>query len=510
MAYFLGIDIGTSGTKTLLVDENGEIHASMIAEYPVDNPKPLHSEQNPADWWNAVKVTVPEVIKTADVSPADIKGIGLSGQMHGLVMLDSAGEVLRPAILWNDGRTYQECEEITVKAGGKEALIGMVANPALTGFTAPKILWVMKNEPQIYEKVHKMLLPKDYVRFRMTGTYATEVSDASGTLLLDVKNRMWHRDLASKLGIDLDLLPGVFESPEVTGKLTREAAEELGLEQGIPVVGGAGDQAASAIGNGIVKQGAISATIGTSGVVFAFSGSVKIDPTGRVHTFCHAVPNSWHVMGVSLSAGGSFRWFRDALGEIEIDQAKKMGVNPYEILCEMAEESAIGAEGLYFLPYLMGERTPHADPLARGAYVGLTARSTKSDIIRATLEGVTFGMRDSLEIIRGMDIPVAEIRVSGGGAVNPFWKRMQAEIYGQSVAELPFHEGGAFGAAILAMVGTGFKRNVEDAAAQIVKTQASIAPDAAAVKTYTRHYEVWKKLYPALKDSFGEIHNVIS
>ncbi|MFI5381602.1 MAG: xylulokinase, partial [Tepidisphaerales bacterium] len=410
MAYLLGIDIGTSGTKTLICDEDGKVLATAMAEHPISTPKPGWSEQHPEDWWQASCTATKAVLKKAKVKPGDVKGIGLSGQMHGSVFLGDGPKALRPALLWNDQRTAAECTEIEAKAGGREALIELVANPALTGFTAPKILWVRKHEPKVYEKIKHILLPKDYIRYRMTGEYATEVSDASGMLLLDVVNRKWSDKLLSLLEIDKGVLGKLYESPEITGTLNAQAAGSLGLVPGIPVVGGAGDQAAGAVGNGIVMSGIVSATLGTSGVVFAHSDQPTRDPNGRVHTMCHAVPGKWCVFGCMLAAGGSFQWFRNQLGQPEMALAKKQKVDPYQLLVEAAATAPLGSEGLFFLPYLTGERCPHPDPCARGGWIGLTARSTRDQMIRALLEGVTFGMRDALEIMREMNIPITQVR----------------------------------------------------------------------------------------------------
>ena len=433
MAYLLGIDIGTSGTKTLVCDEDGTVLATAMAEHPISSPKPGWSEQNPQDWWEAVCKATKAVVKKARIKPSEISGIGLSGQMHGSVFLGDGEKALRPALLWNDQRTAAECAEIESAAGGRAALIEMVANPALTGFTAPKILWVRKHEPKVYAKTKHILLPKDYIRFRLTGEYATEVSDASGMLLLDVVNRKWSEKLLGLLGIDRELLGKLYESPQVTGTLSRKAAEDVGLREGIPVVGGAGDQAAGAVGNGIVRSGIVSATLGTSGVVFAHSDQPTRDPQGRVHTMCHAVPGKWCVFGCMLSAGGSFQWFRNQLGQTEIADAKKRKRDPYELLIAEAQQAPPGSEGLYFLPYLTGERCPYPDPCARGGWIGITARTTRDMLIRSLIEGVTFGMRDALEIMRQMNIPISEVRASGGGARSDFWRQLQADIYKQPI-----------------------------------------------------------------------------
>jgi xylulokinase len=505
MSYLLGIDIGTSGTKTLLCDASGNVLATAVAEHPISQPKPGYSEQNPADWWSAAQAATKAVLKKAKIHGTDVSGIGLSGQMHGSVFLDKSGNVIRPALLWNDQRTGKQCAEIEQKAGGRAKLIELVANPALTGFTAPKILWLRENEPKNYEKVRQILLPKDYIRYRLTGEYATEVSDASGTLLLDVVNRKWSITLLSKLGIDPALLPRCYESFEVSGKLSREAASLLGMKEGTPVVGGAGDQAAGAVGNGVVKAGIISAALGTSGVMFAHSEQPTLDPLGRVHTMCHAVPDKWCVFGCMLSAGGSFQWFRNQFGQGEIAAAKKQKVDPYQLLIDQAATAPAGSDGLYFLPYLTGERCPHPDPDARGAWIGLTSRSTRPHLIRALIEGVTFGMNDMLQIIKGMDISASEIRSIGGGARSDFWRQLQADIYNAPVVITNASEGPAYGVALLAGVGTGVWTSVEEGCNCGISQASKAKPKAAAARQYAKHYAVYQKLYGDLKDRFGEI-----
>lgn len=505
MAYLLGIDIGTSGTKTLVCDHTGKVLATAMAEHPIHSPKPGWSEQVPEDWWKATQAATKAVLKKARVKGSQISGIGLSGQMHGSVFLDKSGKVIRPALLWNDQRTAAECEEIEKKAGGRNELIAMVANPALTGFTAPKILWVRKNEPKHYEKTTQILLPKDYIRFRMTGEFATEVSDASGTLLLDVAKRAWSDELLGKLKIDKDLLPRCYESHEVSGTLTKDAASALGLVEGIPVVGGGGDQAAGAVGNGIVTAGIVSATLGTSGVVFAHSDKPTRDPLGRVHTMCHAVAGKWCVFGCMLSAGGSFQWFRNQLGQHEVEVAKRKKIDPYQLLVEQADAAPPGAEGLFFLPYLTGERCPHPDPDARGAWIGLTSRTNRGMMIRAVLEGVTFGMRDALGIMDDMQIPVKEIRASGGGARSPFWRQLQADIYNKPIVLTNASEGPAYGVALLAGVGTGVWKNVEEACKSSIEQTMKVPPQKRSAGVYENHYQVYRKLYHDLKARFKEI-----
>ncbi len=509
MGIYLGIDVGTSGTKSLAMRESGEIVASATAEYPLSSPKPGWSEQQPADWWQGVVRSVKQVLKMGKIKPADVAGIGLSGQMHGSVFLDRDKNVIRPAILWNDQRTAAQCAEIESKAGGRKKLINLVANPALTGFTAPKILWLREHEIRNYARTVQVLLPKDFIRFRLTGEFATEVSDASGTLLLDVKHRRWCKPLLDKLDISPELLPAVYESEEVSGKLSKIAAKELGLSEGVPVVGGGGDQAAGAIGNGIVRRGVISATMGTSGVVFAHSDEVQIDPQGRVHTFCHAVRGKWHVMGVVLSAAGSFQWYRNHLGDAEVAAARRKKIDPYELLTAQAAEAPPGCEGLYFLPYLTGERTPHADPHARGAWIGLSLRHGKPHLIRSVMEGATYAMRDCLEIITGMNIPVKEIRLSGGGARSGFWRQMQADIYGNPVVTINAEEGPAYGVALLAAAGTGAYKDVVEACGAAIKVTSKTAPDRKSKAAYNRAYPMYGKLYESLKSDYAAIAELI-
>lgn len=508
MAVYLGIDIGTSGTKTLAVCGDGKALGAASAEYPCFTPKPLWSEQNPDDWWQAVVTTVRRVIAENDIKPSDVKGIGLSGQMHGSVFLDATNRVIRPAILWNDQRTAPECRQIEEAAGGRSELIKMVANPALTGFTAPKILWLRNHEPENYEKLAKILLPKDEIRRRLTGQFATEVSDASGMLLLDVANRCWSKPLLSALEIDESLLADVFESEEITGYLSAEAAETLGLTTDCAVVGGAGDCAAGAVGNGIVEPGVLSTSLGTSGVAFVHSENVKIDPAGRVHTFCHAVRGKWHMMGVNLSSGGSLQWFRNALCTELTERAKLENRDVYDLLTDEARRTPVGAEGLLFLPYLSGERTPHADPLARGAFVGLTPRHGRGHLVRAILEGVTFSLRDSLTIFQELGVPVDEIRATGGGAKSPFWRQIQADVFNHSVVTTNSVEGPAFGVALLAAVGCGEYAHIAEACRATISVTNSLAPDPNAAPAYDRLFPIYQRLYRDLKADFAALADV--
>jgi xylulokinase len=505
MSAFLGIDIGTSGTKTLAVDETGKVLADATETYPCYHPQPLQSEQDPEDWWRATVTTVRAAIKKARLKPADVKAIGLSGQMHGSVFLDKRQQVIRRALLWNDQRTAAECEEIERRAGGRRRLIKLVANPALTGFTAPKILWLRNHEPRNFDRLSKVLLPKDEIRRRLTGEFATEVSDASGMLLLDVARRDWSKTLLSKLELDIGLLARCYESEDVTGTLTRQAATELGLSTECLVVGGAGDCAAGAVGNGIVSQGVVSTSIGTSGVMFAHSDEVKIDPEGRIHTFCHAVRGKWHMMGVTLSAGGSLQWFRNQLCQAEMAAARTTGQDPYETLTREAAGVAAGSEGLFFLPYLSGERTPHADPAARGCFIGLTLAHTRGHLVRSIMEGVAYSLRDCLEIIRGLGVSARQIRASGGGARSQLWRQVQADVFGQKVVTLNAEEGAAYGVALLAAVGAGAFRDVCEACRATIEVVKETAPSRAAQKMYNQAFPIYQQLYPSLRRDFQRI-----
>jgi xylulokinase len=507
MAYLLGIDIGTSGTKVLAIDETGKIAASASAEYPLITPRPLWAEQHPQDWWRATCSCISKILE--EIPAEAIAGVGLSGQMHGLVMLDANNEVLRPAILWCDQRTAAQCEKIT-EAVGASTLIEETCNPVLTGFTAPKIVWARDSEPQIFKQARMHLLPKDYIRFKLTGEFATEVSDASGTSLLNVPKRQWSTRVLDKLEIPIEHLPRVYESYEVSSVISKAGAAATGLKEGTPVVGGGGDQAAGAVGNGIVQSGVISVTTGTSGVVFAFADTPVVDPALRVHTFCHAVPNKWHVMGVMLSAGGSLRWYRDTMCLPETQVAQVMGIDPYEVIAREAAAAPAGSEGLLFLPYLTGERTPHPDPNARGAFIGLTVRHTKAHLARAVMEGVSFGLKDSLEILKGMKVSIGNVRASGGGARSEVWRQIQADIFGYPLSVMAADEGPALGVALLAGVGAGIYKTVEEACSTVVKTTGttSVQPEHAAA--YEKYYEVYRALYPALKGQFETIGGLVS
>lgn len=501
MNYLLGIDIGTSGTKTVLFDEAGNPIESCTIEYPLYQPYNGWAEQEPSDWWNASRDSIKAVIQKSGINSRDIKGIGLSGQMHGLVMLDSNGNVLRRSIIWCDQRTGKECEEITSRVGAKR-LIEITANPALTGFTASKILWVRNNEPEIYAKCAHILLPKDYIRYKLTGEFATEVSDASGMQLLDVPNRCWSDEVLAKLEIDKSLLGKVYESPEVTGTVTAEAAELTGLAEGTIVVGGAGDNAAAAVGTGVVTDGRAFTTIGTSGVVYAHLSKAAIEPEGRVHTFCCAVPGAWHVMGVTQGAGLSLQWFRNNFCESEMNTARGMGVDPYYLMDKEAERIPIGCDRLLYLPYLMGERTPHLDPDCRGVFFGLSAIHTKPHMIRAVMEGVAYSMRDCMELLKRMGISVDQMLVCGGGGTSPLWRQMLADLYKIEVRTVASKEGPALGVAILAGVGAGIFKSVEEGCSKIIKTNPPQSPVKENSEAYDKYYEVYSQLYPALKENY--------
>jgi xylulokinase len=505
MSYLMGIDVGTTGTRAVIVRPDGHVIAAATGDHqPMRMEKPGWAEQDPEDWWRATMHAVRAVIGLTGVKASEIAAIGLSGQMHGVVLLDDASAVLRPALIWCDQRSQPQCDWITSQVGA-ETLRKLALNPALTGFSAPKLLWVRDHEPAVYERAAHCLLPKDFVRLRLTGEFATDVSDASGTLLLDVSKRKWSKEILAALNINPALLPRVFESPEVTGRVTAAASLLTGLRAGTPLAAGAGDQAASAVGNGVVSPGLTSATLGTSGVIFAYTDKPKLDPKGRIHTFCHAVPGKWHVMGVTQGAGLSLRWFRDELGATETWYAKQVGADPYEFILREAEKAPPGSAGLLFLPYLMGERTPHLDPEARGVWFGLTAAHSRPHLIRSILEGVAFSLRDSLEIFAELKIPVTEIRASGGGSRSVLWRQIQADVYGREVVSLREAEGSAFGAALLAGVSCGTYDSVGEAAREAIQVRDHIAPSAGSTTLYSKQYQVYRKLYPAVRELAHEL-----
>jgi xylulokinase len=491
---WLGVDIGTGSSRALLVDAKGRVRAGYTAAHEeMRMERPLWAEQRPENWWDAAVTVVRGALAAAGIAGTDVKAIGLSGQMHGLVMLDRAGSVIRPALIWCDQRSQAQVDAVHAKLG-RENVLRYIANPVLTGFTLPKLLWVRDHEPGNFERVRQVLLPKDYVRYRLTGEYASEVSDASGTALFDVVNRRWSFEMVDGLGLDRAILPVCRESSDPTGAITAEIAELTGLAPGTPVVGGAGDQAASAVGNGIVEPGIVSCTIGTSGVVFAHMEKVAYDPGGRVHTFCHAVRGKWHVMGVTQAAGLSLQWFRNQLAP---------GAD-YDALTAEASHAEAGAQGLFWLPYLMGERTPHLDALARGGWIGLTASTTRADLIRAVIEGVSYSQRDCLDLVEALGVEVNSVRASGGGAKSAFWRQLLASILNKRVVTLETQEGSAYGAALLAMVGSGEFGSVQEACRAVIRETESVAPDGDAA-FYAKAHRVYTGLYGALKPAYEEI-----
>lgn len=494
MHYFIGIDSSTTATKALLMAADGQVIGVASSSYDYETPQPLWSEQRPELWWTATVNSIRQMLADSGVAPTAVKGIGLTGQMHGLVLLDKNGAVLRPAILWNDQRTGAECDEMRAKVG-RQRLIAITGNDALTGFTAPKILWVRNNEPEIYGQIAQILLPKDYVRFKLTSGYATDKAGGAGTQLFDVRRRDWSAELLDALEIDPAWLPKTFEGTAVTGTLSSAAAEATGLPAGIPVMGGGGDQAANAVGTGAVVDGIVALSLGTSGVVFASSDEPIVEPDGRLHAFCHAVPGKWHLMGVMLSAAGSLRWFHDTLAPD----------TSYDDLLAPAADVPPGSEGLLFLPYLTGERTPHPDPLARGAFVGLTVRHTRAHLTRAVLEGVAFGLRDSFELMKNAGLPaITQVRASGGGVKSALWRQILADVLQAEIVTINTTEGAAYGAAILAAVGTGVFESVETAGQQLIQVTGRTKPGEDTA-VYDQLYPLYRQLYPSLKPTFTEL-----
>ncbi len=495
MSIFIGIDSSTTATKALLMNDQGSLLGVASSEYTYDTPHPLWSEQDPSLWWHGTLQSIRNVLQKTGVNVTQVKGIGLTGQMHGLVLLDENGDVLRPAILWNDQRTASQCDAMRLKLG-REKLIRITGNDALTGFTAPKILWVQEHEPEIWKRVRHILLPKDYVRYKMTGAFGMDKADGAGTILFDLAKRDWSAEVLSALEIPAGYLPPTFEGTDATGELAASIAQELGLPAGIPVFGGGGDQAASAVGTGAVRAGVVSVSLGTSGVVFATTDSPVIEPDGRLHSFCHSVPNKWHLMGVMLSAAGSLRWHRDTFAPN----------TDFDSLLEPAEKIPAGSDGLFFLPYLTGERTPHPDPLARGAFIGLTVRHGLPHLTRSVLEGVSFGLRDSFELMKNAGLEnITQVRVTGGGARSPLWRQILTDVLQAEVVTVNTTEGAAYGAALLAAAGTGVFRSVESACDASVKITGSTSPDPVQADKYQKSYVLYRELYPALKNIFTKI-----
>ena len=495
MAFFLGIDISTTSSKALVIDDQGKVIAVASAPHTLQTPKPLWSEQNPNEWWQAVSTSIRGALEKANLSGKNISAIGLTGQMHGLVLLDERGNVLRPAILWNDQRTQAQCDEIHQRVG-KSKFIQVTGNVALTGFTAPKILWVKENEPEVFAKASHVLLPKDYVRYKLTGEYAMDKADGAGTVLFDLRARDWSDEILAQLDIPRAWMPKTYEGPEFTGYVNAEAAALTGLKVGTPVAAGGGDQAAGAVGMGAVEPGVVSLTLGTSGVIFATTPSALIEPEGRLHAFCHAVPDMWHFMGVMLSAAGSFQWYHDKLApELSFDD-----------LTREAEPVPAGSEGLQFLPYLSGERTPYPDPLARGSFIGLTLRHGRAHMTRAVLEGVSFGLKDSFTLIQNAGMgTITQVRASGGGIKSPLWRQILASVLNSELVTVNTAEGGAYGAALLAGVGVGTWKSVAEACNACIKITGSTLPDPAQVEAYQKAYSIYRSLYPELKETFARL-----
>lgn len=493
--YLIGIDVGTSGTKCVLFDTEGNAIFSHTEEYPLYQPHNGWAEQNPEDWWNAAKTALKKVCENA--KNGNIAGIGLSGQMHSLVLLDKDNNVIRPAILWCDQRTSAECEDIE-RIIGHDRLIEITANPALPGFTASKIMWVKKNEPENFDKICHILLAKDYIRFMLTGEYATEVSDASGMQLLDVKNRCWSAEVCEKLGVKMNWLAKVYESCEVTGRIAPGIAKTTGLPEGIPVAGGGGDNACAAIGTGVCKDGKAFTTIGTSGVVFAHTSKPIIDPKGRIHTFCAAVPGEWHVMGVTQAAGLSLNWFRNNLAS-EVSYAE---------IDKECEKLPIGSEKLIYLPHLMGERTPILDSDARGVFFGLSAMHTKFHMARSVIEGVSYSLYSCLEVLDEVGVTTNDMALCGGGGKSKFWHEMIADVYGKNVKTMLSNEGASLGAAILGGVAAGVYSSVADGCEKAVKEKGAISPNAEKHDEYMKYYKVYKDIYPGVKSSFKALKNI--
>ncbi len=492
MGYVLGMDTSTTATKALLVDSSGAVVASAAAEYPFDSPAPLWSEQDPELWWTATVQSIRACLENANIAGSEVEAVGVAGQMHGLVLLNGQGRPLRPAILWNDQRTGAECDELRARVG-RDRLIAITGNDALTGFTASKVMWVGNHEPEVLGEARSLLLPKDYVRYRLTGQLATDKAGGSGTQMFDLSQRDWSEEIIAAVGIHRSLLPDSFEGDEVCGRISGEAALATGLERGTPVVAGAGDQAANAVGTGIFDQGQVALSLGTSGVVFAASREPAIEPQARVHAFCHAVPNRWHMMGVMLSAAGSLRWLRDTIAP---------GM-PFEILSDEASAVAPGSDGLLFLPYLTGERTPHPDPLARGAFIGLSVRHTRGHLARAVMEGVAFGLRETYDLMRAAGVPEPDlIRLSGGGSRSSVWRQIIADVVGADLVGLSITEGAAYGAAILAASGAGWHDTAAGLGEQWVQTSSGTFRSAT---DYSQSYDLYRRQYPMLKSTFAEL-----
>jgi xylulokinase len=496
MQYVMGLDIGTSGVKALILSKTGKVISTANESYPLATPNSGWAEQNPTDWWQAVIEVIDKVIKKGNIDADKIAGLSLSGQMHSSVFLDDKMEVIRPAILWSDTRTAKQCKEIIEKVGGLDNLINEVSNPALEGFTAPKILWLKENEPKNYKKINYVLMPKDYIRYKLTGEINTEVSDAAGTLLFDVKEQEWSKEIIEKLDLDYNILPTVLNSIDIAGQINKSTAEMTSLSLGTPVAAGGADNACGAVGSGIIKKGRVMVSIGSSGVVLAQSNQPKADQKGRIHLFNHAKPDSWYMMGVMLSAGMSFNWLKEKLFQDKLD---------YNNLNQKAANVEVGSEGLIFLPYLYGERTPHADANARGVFFGISGRHQQKHFVRAVMEGVTFGLKDSLRLIEKQNVDIKEIRAIGGGAKSEVWQQIMADILGYPINLLNVEEGPAYGAALIAGVGVGVFNSFETVADNIIKVKKTVQPNKENVKKYKKYYELYRELYPSLKNQYEKL-----
>ncbi|MCS7460151.1 xylulokinase [Paenibacillus doosanensis] len=508
MNYFLGIDLGTSAVKCILVSGQGQVKASHSTEYPLLQPQPGWAEQHPEDWWTGTAECIRRLLEKSGVQGSEVAGIGLSGQMHGSVFLDRQRRVVRPALLWCDQRTAAECEWIEETVGAEE-LGRLTGNKALTGFTAPKVIWLRNHEPEHYARTAHLMLPKDYVRLQLTGEFGMDMADASGTLLLDVANRRWSPEVAERLGIPMEWLPPLYESNAVAGHLLPAAAELTGLAPGTPVVAGGGDQACGAVGVGVVQQGIASVALGTSGVVFVHDDTYQADAECRLHSFCHGVPGKWHRMGVMLAAGGSFQWWRNHFAHEELELARKEGRDAYEYLTELAQTAPLGSEGLLFMPYLTGERTPHPDPKARGGFIGLNLRHTKAHLTRAVLEGITFGLRDSLELVKASGIEINELRVNGGGARSLFWRQMIADIFGYPVVTVNSTDGPAYGAAVMAASGV-LDEDISGLCNRWIQVVDRVEPNPESRREYERYYSIYRSLYPTLKSTLHQLTDLAS
>lgn len=505
--YLLGIDIGTTGTRSLVINEDGSIIGSAVKEYPLYTPKPGWAEQEPEDWYDATIQTIKEVLEKNEIKGSDIKAIGLSGQMHGSVFLDKNNEVIRPAILWCDQRTEPQCQEI-YNIFGYENFIKLSYNKALPGFTSPKILWLRENESENYKKVYKILLPKDYVRFMISGVYATEVSDAAGMLLMDIKNRVWSNEILNGLEIDKNFLAELYESYEISSRVNEKTAKLTGLLAGTPIAGGGGDNAAGNVGSGIIRQGIISDSIGTSGVVFAHSDSPVYDPEGRLHSFCHAVPGKWHLMGVTLSAAGSQKWYYDTFGPSKSIMQERPDLKKYKLLDAQAEKISAGSNGLIFLPYLSGERSPHGDAYARGVFFGISYVHGQDHFVRSIMEGVAFSQLDCLNLMRSLGINSDKIVLIGGGSRSKIWREIICDVFETPLITLKNEEGPAFGAALLGGVGCGLYKSVEEAVEKTVRQADEIKPNSGNFPIYRKTYDIYRSLYKDLKDDFKKLYEV--